>query len=168
MSNKTIPFDNILSLESFLPLRQQLRQAHKKVVFTNGVFDLLHRGHVEYLQKAKSLGDVLVVGVNSDGSVRRLKGPQRPIVPEQDRAIIVASLKPVDYVILFSEDTPGKLIQAILPDVLVKGADYQLHEIVGHDVVLQHGGRVERIPLTRGKGTSDLIALILQRYGGQS
>ncbi|MFQ5627511.1 MAG: D-glycero-beta-D-manno-heptose 1-phosphate adenylyltransferase, partial [bacterium] len=119
------------------------RQSGKKIVFTNGVFDLLHRGHVEYLTKAKTLGDVLVVGINSDASVRRIKGKDRPIVPEVDRAFLVSMLKPVDHVILFSEDTPAVLIEKIRPDVLVKGADYQTHEIVGHDIVSSYGGRVE-------------------------
>lgn len=158
---------NILTLASFLPIRQQLRQAGKSLVFTNGVFDLLHRGHVEYLQKAKDLGDVLAVGVNSDASVHRLKGPERPIVPEEDRALIIATLKPVDYVIIFAEDTPEQLVEAIRPDILAKGADYQVHEIAGHRRVLADGGRVERIALTQGKATRDLISIILQRYGVQ-
>lgn len=158
--------NRIVALADFLPIRKRLKDEGRTLVFTNGVFDLLHRGHVEYLIAAAMLGDVLVVGVNSDGSVRRLKGPQRPIQPQSDRALLVAALKPVDYVILFDEDTPAELIAALLPDVLVKGADYQIHEIVGHDVVLQHGGRVERIPLTPGRGTSGIVETILERYGG--
>ena len=158
--------NRVINLNAFLEIRQQLRQARKTVVFTNGVFDLVHRGHVEFLYKARQLGDVLVVGVNTDTSVQRLKGSRRPILPEQDRAFLVSMLKPVDYVLLFSEDTPENLIRAIIPDVLVKGADYQLHEIVGHDIVQQHGGRVERIELVPGRGTTDIIQTILNRYGG--
>lgn len=157
---------HVISLEAFLPIRSQLKRAGKTVVFTNGVFDLLHRGHVEYLQKARELGDVLVVGVNTDDSVRRIKGSKRPILPQEDRAYLVGMLKPVDYVILFAEDTPENLIRAILPEVLVKGADYQIEEIVGHDIVLQHGGRVERIALIPGRGTTDIIETVLNRYGG--
>ncbi len=157
----------VIDLDAFLTIRQQLREQGKILVFTNGVFDILHRGHVEYLERARTLGDALVVGVNTDASVRRLKGPERPIVPQEDRAFLVSMLKPVDWVILFDEDTPENLIRAILPDVLVKGADYRLEEIVGHDIVLAHGGRVERIPLTPGRATSDVIASILKRYGGK-
>ncbi len=157
----------VIDLDTFLTIRQQLREQEKILVFTNGVFDILHRGHVEYLERARTLGDALVVGVNTDASVRRLKGPERPIVPQEDRAFLVSMLKPVDWVILFDEDTPENLIRAILPDVLVKGADYRLEEIVGHDIVLAHGGRVERIPLTPGRATSDVIASILKRYGGK-
>jgi len=157
----------VIDLDAFLTIRQRLREQEKILVFTNGVFDILHRGHVEYLERARTLGDALVVGVNTDASVRRLKGPERPIVPQEDRAFLVSMLKPVDWVILFDEDTPENLIRAILPDVLVKGADYRLEEIVGHDIVLAHGGRVERIPLTPGRATSDVIASILKRYGGK-
>ncbi len=158
--------NGVMELEQFLPLRERMRREKKVLVFTNGVFDLLHRGHVEYLEKARALGDALVVGLNSDASVRRIKGEKRPIVPEADRAYLVSRLKPVDFVILFDEDTPERLIRAILPDVLVKGADYQLHEIVGHDIVLQHGGRVERVQLTPNRGTTSIIETIIQRYGG--
>jgi rfaE bifunctional protein nucleotidyltransferase chain/domain len=159
--------DARFELEYFLKLLPDYRQSNKKIVFTNGVFDILHRGHVEYLTKAKALGDLLVVGVNSDASARRIKGENRPIVPEADRAFLVSMLEPVDHVILFPEDTPAMLIEKIRPDVLVKGADYQVHEIVGHDIVLGYGGRVERIALTPGRATTDLIGEILERFGGQ-
>lgn len=155
----------VLDLTDFLAIRQTLRQQGKTLVFTNGVFDILHRGHAEYLEKAKQFGDALIVAVNDDDSVRRLKGPQRPINPAEDRAFLVSMLKPVDFVIIFAEDTPGRVIQAIRPDVLVKGADYQIHEIVGHDTVQADGGRVERIELTVGKATSNVIERILQRCG---
>ena len=114
-------------------IRAELRRNGKKVVFTNGVFDLIHRGHIEYLSKAKALGDVLIVGVNDDGSVRRIKGSNRPVVNETDRAYIVANLAPVDYACLFAEDTPLEIISALVPDVLVKGADYSGEQVVGAD-----------------------------------
>ena len=138
-------------------LRRRLRRQRKRVVFTNGVFDLLHRGHVEYLAGARALGDVLVVGLNSDASVRRLKGAGRPIQRQADRAAILLALKPVDYVVIFGEDTPYRLIQSLQPDVLVKGADYRLNEIVGADLVRGWGGEVVRIPLVRGRSTSEII-----------
>jgi rfaE bifunctional protein nucleotidyltransferase chain/domain len=133
------------------------RLSGKRVVFTNGVFDILHAGHVEYLAKAKALGDILIVGVNRDSSVRRIKGPGRPLQAERDRAIIVAALKPVDYVVLFAEDTPERLIKEICPDVLAKGADYAVADIVGADFVLAHGGEVRRIALKKGRSSSSLI-----------
>lgn len=154
----------IVDLQEMITIRGELRHHGQRVVFTNGVFDLLHRGHVEYLQKARAIGDILIVGINTDASVERLKGEGRPVVPLADRAFILAALECVDYVVPFAEDTPAKVIRALLPDVLVKGADYKLEEIVGHDVVLAAGGRVERIPLTPGRTTSDLIARILERY----
>ncbi len=153
------------TLETLLQTREALREQGKKVVFTNGVFDLLHRGHVDYLAAARQYGDCLIVGINDDASVRRLKGEKRPIVPQQDRCAIIAALRAVDHVILFSEDTPENLIRALRPDVLVKGADYQIHEIVGHDIVQSYGGSVERIRLTQGRATTNLIDIILQRYG---
>jgi len=129
----------------------------KKVVFTNGCFDLLHLGHIEYLSKAADLGHVLVIGLNSDASVRGLKGPGRPVTNEDARAMILASLTFVTAVILFDEETPHNLISEVQPDVLVKGADYKTEEIVGHDIVLARGGEVISIPLTEGYSTSDII-----------
>lgn len=136
---------------------RRLKRSRKKIVFTNGVFDILHRGHVEYLTKAKSFGDVLIVGVNSDASVRRLKGAERPVQKLADRAAILMALEAVDYVIPFSEDTPAKLIEKVRPDVLVKGADYKLSEIVGADFVHSYGGRVRRVRLTPGRSSSALL-----------
>lgn len=133
------------------------RRRRQKIVFTNGVFDILHLGHVQYLTKAKSLGDVLVVGLNTDASVRRLKGKSRPIQNQRDRAIILAALRMVDHVVLFSEDTPEKLIKLVKPDVLVKGADYKITEIVGADFVRSYGGSVKRIRLTPGRSTTSII-----------
>ena len=129
-----------------------------RVVFTNGVFDLLHAGHVALLEAARAEGDVLVVGVNSDASVRRLgKGPDRPLVPEGERARVLAALAAVDCVVLFEEDTPLALIRRLRPDVLVKGADYAREAIVGGDEVEGWGGRVVRVPLVEGKSTTDLL-----------
>lgn len=137
-----------------------LREQNKKIVFTNGCFDILHRGHIEYLTKAKEFGDVLIVGLNSDTSVQRLKGKDRPINPESDRARILDALKPVDYVVIFEEDTPLRLIQMVKPDVLVKGGDYKVEEIVGSEFVMSYGGKVEIIPFVEGKSTTKIIQKI--------
>ncbi len=134
-----------------------LRQSGRSVVFTNGVFDILHTGHTTYLDAARALGDVLVLGLNTDESVRRLKGPERPINSELDRATVVAALRSVDHVVLFSDDTPLQLIEMILPDVLVKGGDYTRQTIVGADVVEAHGGRVVTIALVEGRSTTSII-----------
>ena len=128
-----------------------------RVVFTNGCFDILHRGHVEYLSKAADMGDVLVVGLNTDASVQRLKGEGRPVNNEEARAMVLASLSFVDAVVLFDEDTPYELIKAVRPDVLVKGADYKPEEIVGYDIVTSYGGKVETVPLVVGYSTTGLI-----------
>lgn len=140
-----------------LARRLKSERAGKKVVFTNGCFDILHRGHVEYLNKAKLCGDILVLGLNSDDSVRRLKGPARPVATLADRAAILSALRMIDYIIPFSEDTPLKLIQAIRPDVLVKGADWSEKDIVGADVARSYGGKVVRVQLTPGRSTSSII-----------
>lgn len=155
----------LITLNDLLRLRETWRRAGQRLVFTNGCFDILHRGHVEYLQQARTHGDILVVGLNSDESVARLKGEGRPIVPQEDRAVILAALACVDYVVYFAQDTPDELIRALAPEVLVKGADYQINEIVGHDVVQAAGGKVARIPLTPGRATRDIIATILARFG---
>jgi rfaE bifunctional protein nucleotidyltransferase chain/domain len=137
------------------------------LVFTNGCFDLLHVGHATYLEQARSLGEALVVAVNTDASARRLgKGPARPYAPEADRARVVASLEAVDAVCLFDEDTPERLIEALVPDVLVKGTDYSLEEVVGRGVVEAAGGRVELIPIVRGRSTTELAERI--RQGGRA
>jgi rfaE bifunctional protein nucleotidyltransferase chain/domain len=136
------------------------RPRTSRVVFTNGCFDLLHRGHVEYLNAARTLGDVLVVGLNSDESVRRLKGPTRPVNSEEDRAVILAALAAVDAVTVFAEDTPRELIAALLPDVLVKGGDYTVDTIVGAREVAEAGGEVLALPLVPGRSTTS----ILERY----
>ena len=129
----------------------------QKIVFTNGCFDVLHFGHVHYLLEAKKLGEILVVGLNSDDSVRRLKGPSRPINGEKERAFVLAALSFVDYVVLFEEDTPENLIKAVRPDVLVKGGDYALDQIVGADFVRENGGTVTTIPFVEGFSSSQII-----------
>jgi rfaE bifunctional protein nucleotidyltransferase chain/domain len=133
------------------------RPREDRVVFTNGVFDVVHRGHVEYLAGARTLGDLLVVGLNTDDSVRRLKGPGRPVNPEDDRAHVLAALESVDYVTLFAEDTPRDLIAALLPDVLVKGGDYSRETIVGADEVEAAGGQVVVAPLLPGRSTTAIL-----------
>ncbi|MBI5805398.1 D-glycero-beta-D-manno-heptose 1-phosphate adenylyltransferase [candidate division TA06 bacterium] len=153
--------NKIKSISEAQTIRQQARAAGKKVVFTNGVFDILHRGHVEYLQKARELGDLLIIGLNSDSSVRRIKGPKRPLCGQEDRAIVLSALACVDHIVLFDEDTPQKLIEALVPDILVKGADYSVEQIVGADIVLKNGGEVLPIELTPGRSTSGLIKKIL-------
>jgi len=154
----------VIAINDLKSIRQKLKQEKKKVVFTNGCFDIIHRGHVDYLTKAKALGDVLIVAVNTDASVRRIKGERRPIVDEDDRANIVASLSPVDYVCLFDEDTPYALISAIVPDVLIKGADWKVDDIVGKDIVEQNGGRVATISFLPNRSTSNIIQRIVERY----
>jgi rfaE bifunctional protein nucleotidyltransferase chain/domain len=146
------------------PVVQQWKQAGQTVVFTNGCFDLVHRGHIDSLAKAAELGQRLIVGLNSDVSVKLLKGENRPLVDQQSRAILLASLLMVDAVIIFDQETPYELISSILPDVLVKGSEYQIEEIAGSDIVLASGGRVERIDLTDGFSTSELIQKIKEKF----
>lgn len=155
-----MPVRNFISRTKIAALAARLKRSGKRVVFTNGVFDILHRGHVEYLAKAKSLGDVLIVGLNSDASVRRIKEPTRPLQRQSDRAVILLALESVDYVVVFGEDTPDKLIRQIKPDILVKGADYKISEIVGADFVRSYGGSVRRIRLTPGRSTSGLVGKV--------
>lgn len=154
----------VIRQEDLVGERQRLRQQRRTVVFTNGVFDILHRGHVEYLLKAKALGDALIVGLNADASVRRLKGDKRPVVQEDDRAFVLSHLEPVDYVCIFEEDTPLALIQAVVPDVLVKGADWKVNDIVGKDVVERAGGRVTTIEFVPDRSTSGIIERVIERF----
>ncbi len=149
--------------EDALRLRRKARAEGRRVIFTNGVFDILHRGHVEYLQKSRDMGDLLIVGLNSDASVKRIKGPSRPINPQEDRAVVLAALACVDCVVVFDEDTPQRLIELLVPDVLVKGADWKAEEIVGSDVVLRNGGRVETVDLVPGRSTTGLIKRISEK-----
>lgn len=142
-------------------IRQRLRRRGKKVVFTNGCFDLIHAGHAVYLDAARKLGDYLIVGVNFDDSVRRLKGKGRPVLKFKERALLLSYLIPVDLVVGFSDDTPLRLIKKIRPDILVKGADYKISEIVGAKEVKSWGGEVKRMPLMRGKSTSRIVEKLL-------
>ncbi|HEV8371224.1 MAG TPA: D-glycero-beta-D-manno-heptose 1-phosphate adenylyltransferase [Pyrinomonadaceae bacterium] len=149
--------DKILSPEQMLRERIRLRSAHRRLVFTNGVFDLLHVGHVRYLAQARAFGDALVVAINSDRSVRQLKGESRPVFNENERAEILAALRVVDYVTIFDDVSPRSLITQLLPDVLVKGGDYQLDEIHGRDEVEAAGGRVISLPFVDGASTTSII-----------
>lgn len=155
----------VKNLDQLVRIRRQLRRKGKTVVFTNGCFDVLHRGHIYCLKKARSLGNALIVGLNSDSSVRKLKGAKRPILPQADRAEILAALEMVDYVLIFKERTPQKVISALVPDILVKGGDYGKSEIVGSDVVESGGGRVVRVKTLPGKSTRNIIERISSRYG---
>jgi len=150
----------VLTLEKAVTLVEHLRHDGRIVVFTNGVFDLLHPGHIRYLQDARNEGDALIVGVNSDRSVTAIKGPSRPITPERERAEVLAALACVTAVVLFDEDDPQRIIQRLQPDVLVKGADWAADRIIGRDAVEARGGRVVRIPLAEGYSTSDIIRKI--------
>jgi len=133
------------------------KQAEEYVVFTNGCFDIIHRGHIEVLAQTADLGDRLIIGLNSDTSIQKLKGKNRPIIEEQSRAILLASLEFVDAVVIFSEDTPLKLISALLPDVLAKGGDYEIETIVGHEIVQQNGGKVKLVPFVDGFSSTTII-----------
>lgn len=147
----------VSSFEKIQAALAPLRQSGKKIVFTNGCFDLLHVGHVRYLQEARALGDALVVGVNSDASVKRLKGPTRPIQFENDRAEILAALACVDFTVIFTEDTPENLIHQVKPDILVKGGDWKIETIVGAPFVMSYGGQVMSLQFVDGKSTTKLI-----------
>ncbi len=149
--------DKILDLNSLDGLIELMRSNNQKIVFTNGCFDILHPGHIDYLQKARKLGDLLIVAVNTDESVSQLKGESRPVYPLQDRMSMLSALECVDFVISFAEETPLKLIERILPDVLVKGADYEKEEIVGYAEVVENGGTVQTVELLDGHSTSALI-----------
>jgi D-beta-D-heptose 7-phosphate kinase/D-beta-D-heptose 1-phosphate adenosyltransferase len=142
---------------------QRLRAAGKTIVFTNGVFDLLHPGHVRYLQQARALGGALIVGVNSDASVRAIKGPDRPMTPEGERAEVLEALACVEGAVIFGEETPHAVITAIQPDILVKGADWAEHAIVGRDIVEARGGRVVRMPIEKGYSTTGILERIRRR-----
>ncbi|KAI9929732.1 hypothetical protein ASPWEDRAFT_41052 [Aspergillus wentii DTO 134E9] len=160
----SITSPKILDLKTALNHAMVARKMNKRIVFTDGCFDLLHGGHMEYLRKARALGDVLIVGLNSDSSVRQFKGEMRPIVPEGQRAQLLAGLSCVDVVVLFEDSTPIRVIEALKPDVLVKGGDYQVHQVVGREVVESIGGRVEIIPLKEGLSTTALIEEIVRRH----
>ena len=152
--------DKILSKPEALRKINDWKTEGKKIVFTNGCFDILHAGHVDYLEKARLKGDRLVVGLNTDDSVRRIKGEMRPIVDESSRSRVLAALEFVDAVVMFDEDTPFELIKELLPDILVKGKDYDISNIVGADIVMENGGKVETIELTEGLSTTNVISKI--------
>lgn len=150
----------LVEKSALLEERARMKREGKRLVFTNGCFDLLHAGHVRYLQEARALGDALAVGLNSDRSVRILKGEGRPILNEEERAEVIAALEAVDYVVIFDEETPRALIADLLPDVLVKGGDWPLDQIVGRDEVESAGGRVLSLPYLKGSSTTDVIEKI--------
>ncbi len=158
--------DKIFSREGLLRQVQAWKQAGQRLVFTNGCFDILHLGHVDYLEKARALGDKLIIGVNTDASVSRLKGPSRPLQDEMSRARIMASLLFTDAVVLFDEDTPYGLIKDVVPDILVKGDDYAVENIVGYEVVIKNGGQVKTIELVKGYSTSKVVAKIVNQLKG--
>jgi len=144
--------------------RKSMQTEHKKLVFTNGVFDILHHGHVSYLKEARNLGDALIIGVNADSSVRRLKGDKRPLQVEGDRAHILASLKSTDCVVIFDDDTPLSLIEFVIPDILVKGADWNVENIAGKDVVEKNGGKVMTLNFIEGRSTTGVVEMVIERY----
>ena len=156
--------NGIKQRKEIIGIREKLKREGKKVVFTNGCFDILHSGHVDYLIKAKLKGDILIVGLNTDASVKRIKGNKRPLILQSERAFIIANLKPVDYVTLFDEDTPEQIIIDLVPDALIKGADWELEDIVGRDIVESNGGKVETIEFVNNNSTTSIINLILDRY----
>ena len=154
----------VIDRESLLAERDLIRREGKRLVFTNGCFDLLHPGHVRYLRQARELGDVLVVALNSDRSVRRIKGEGRPILDQNERAEVMAALESVDYVVIFDEETPRDLIASLLPGVLVKGGDWPVDQIVGSEEVCRAGGRVFSLPYLEGSSTTRIIEKILKQF----
>lgn len=157
--------DHFLEPTKLAPVLQNLQKQGKKAVFTNGVFDLLHLGHVTYLQEARNQGDLLVVGLNSDASVRRIKGPLKPLLPLEERAEMLLSLSCVDYTTFFEEENPYNIIKILRPDVLVKGGDWAVDKIIGGDLVQSWGGKVMNIPVVEGRSTTNLIQMVRERYG---
>ena len=156
--------NGIKTLDEIIVIRKQLQDQNKKVVFTNGCFDIIHAGHIDYLSKAKTLGDVMIVGLNSDDSVQIIKGKKRPILKESERAFILTNIEHVDYVVIFDQDTPEQLIAKLIPDILVKGADWNIEDIIGKDIVLANGGKVKTITFVNEQSTSKIIDIILERY----
>jgi len=149
----------IMTIDEMAVERQRLREAGKTVVFTNGCFDIIHAGHIDYLWFSRSLGDVLVVGINSDASVKLNKGPTRPIVPQEDRAILLAAFEAIDYVVMFEEKEPLRLIESVLPDILVKGKDWS-HYVSGRDIVERNGGKIVLADLVQGRSTTNIIGRV--------
>ena len=157
--------DKILTWEQLKRRVEEARQQGKRIAFTNGCFDILHVGHVQYLRAARNRGDLLILGLNSDASVRAIKGERRPLVPQGERAEVVASLEAVDYVTLFEDLTPLKLIEYLRPDILVKGGDWKEETVVGADAVKGWGGKVVIVPLTEGASTTNIVEKVLRVYG---
>ncbi len=155
--------NTITTIHKIDKIIDDLRKKGLSIAFTNGCFDLLHRGHVHYLEKAKECADILVLGLNSDGSVKRLKGADRPFVNEDDRAYVLSRLEVVDVVCIFNEDTPVDLIKILKPDYLIKGGDYSLDQVVGREIVEKYGGKVLTIPIVKGKSTTNLIDKIYSK-----
>jgi rfaE bifunctional protein nucleotidyltransferase chain/domain len=162
---KTEQMNKILTWEALKKEVERRRGEGKKIAFTNGCFDILHAGHVQYLREARKMGDFLILGLNSDASVRAIKGEKRPLVPQAERAEVVASLTAVDYVAVFDETTPFRLIEYLKPDCLVKGGDWQEETVVGGDLVRSWGGRVVIVPLTEGISTTNIVEKVLRLYG---
>lgn len=158
----TVDVGKLRTLQELVAIVRQRRTLGERAVFTNGCFDLLHRGHTRLLQHAKALGDLLIVGVNSDASVRLLKGPSRPVLLQDERAELLSALASVDYVVIFEEADPSRIIAALEPDVLVKGADWTVEDVVGRETVERRGGRVVTIPLVEGCSTSRIVRRILE------
>lgn len=156
--------NKLKTLDELKEIVSELKKQDKKIVFTNGCFDLLHIGHVKYLQEAKTYGDVLIVAINSDNSVKAIKGDVRPLTPQEERAYILSALSCVDYVLIFEETEPVKVISELMPDVLIKGGDYQLNEIKGREIVTSAGGKVLTVPEIKGKSTTKLIQTIIEKY----
>jgi len=154
----------IVESHELIAIRERVKKEGKKVVFTNGCFDILHRGHIDYLEKAKKMGDILIVGLNSDESVKKIKGENRPIVPQEDRAVVLSALGCVDYVCVFDKETPEELIKELIPDVLIKGGDWDKENIVGRKTVEEYGGEVFTIPELKGRSTKRIIQTIVDRY----
>lgn len=152
--------DKIIDRKQLEAKVAEWKKHNQKIVFTNGCFDIMHLGHIDYLEKARALGDRLVVGINTDASVQRLKGPTRPVVNEYSRARMMAAMEFVDAVTYFEEDTPYELIKVVLPDILVKGNDYKIDNIIGADIVINHGGKVATVALVKGYSTTNLIEKI--------
>ncbi len=148
-----------------LSWRREMRNSGKTLVFTNGVFDILHAGHVSYLLDARNLGDALIIGLNSDSSVREIKGPNRPLQEELDRADLLAALRATDAVVIFDETTPFEIVKFLIPDIMVKGGDYTRDTIVGADIVEANGGSVTTIKFTEGRSTSGIVERVIERYG---
>ncbi|NPU82881.1 MAG: D-glycero-beta-D-manno-heptose 1-phosphate adenylyltransferase [Syntrophaceae bacterium] len=160
--------NKILDRQTLKQVLEELREQGKRIAFTNGCFDILHVGHIRYLREAKKTADILVLALNSDRSVRSIKGERRPIVPEKERADVMAALEMVDYVTVFDEDTPGELIAFLEPDVLIKGGDWSAETVVGRDVIKRRGGKIVIVPLTEGVSTTNVIGKVLEVYGTET